>query len=146
MQTIEFDIWPQRFYNRGEFSRLGELPVKLIIQVGIVFGICWISLFIESILPFAIPASIIGMILLLVLLVLRLVKVEWVRELSDFLLENLPFFFVPAVVSIVKYLDILRNSWLALIVICVVTMFITFAATAWAVRLTLCWMERRKRK
>ena len=120
--------------------------MKLIIQVGIVFGICSISLVIESSLPFAIPASIIGMILLLVLLVLRLVKVEWVRELSDFLLENLPFFFVPAVVSIVIYLDILRNCWLALIVICVVTMFITFAATAWAVRLALCWMERRKRK
>ena len=80
------------------------------------------------------------------LLLLRLIKVEWIRELTDFVLGNLPLFYVPVVVSIIKYLDVLRDSWLALVAICVATLFITFAATAYAVRLTIRLMERGKRK
>lgn len=118
--------------------------MKLIIQLSIICGICWISLCIESALPIAIPASIIGMVLLLALLILRVIKLEWVQEFANVLLGNLSFFFVPAVVSIVKYLDILKNSFLALITICVVTMFVTFAAAVCAVRLTLRWQERGK--
>ena len=120
--------------------------MKLIAQLGIIAALCWVSLCIEGILPFAMPASIIAMILLLILLVLRLIRVERIRELSDFLLENLPFFFVPVVVSIVKYLDVLRSSWVALVVICTVSTVVTFGATVWAVRLTLRLMERGKRK
>ena len=120
--------------------------MKVIAQLGLISALYWICLCVETILPFAMPASILGMILLLVLLIARLVKVEWIREVTDFVLGNLPFFYVPVVVSIIKYLDILRESWLALVVICIVTLFITFAATAYAVRLTLRLMERRKQK
>ena len=117
--------------------------MKLIMQLGLVSALCWVSLCVERVLPFAMPASIIAMILLLVLLVARVVRVEWLRELSDFLLGNLPFFFVPVVVSVVKYLDVLKSNWVALVVICVVSTFATFAATAWTVRLTLRLLERR---
>ena len=119
--------------------------MKLIAQAGMVCAICWVSLCIERILPFAMPASIIGMLLLLLLLTLRLVKVEWVRELADLLLGNLQFLFVPALVSIVQYLDVLRESWLAIVIICAATTLITFAATVLAVRLTLRWTERRRK-
>ena len=119
--------------------------MRLIAQAGLVFAICWISLCIERILPFSMPASIIGMLLLLLLLALRLIKVEWVDELADLLLGNLQFFFVPALVSIVQYLDLLRKSWVPIVVICIATTFVTFAATVWAVRLTLRWLERRQK-
>ena len=119
--------------------------MKLIAQAGAVCAICWVSLCIERILPFAMPASIIGMLMLLMLLVLRLVKVERVCELADLLLGHLQFFFVPALVSIVQYLDVLRRSWVPIVIICVVTTVVTFAATVWAVRLTLCWVERRRK-
>ena len=119
--------------------------MKMIAQAGVVCAICWVSLCIESVLPFAMPASIIGMLLLLCLLMLRLVKLEWVQELADLMLGNLQFLFVPALVSIIQYLDVLRQNGAAIIVICVVTTFITFAATVAAVRLTLRWMERSQK-
>lgn len=120
--------------------------MKLIVQFGVVSLICWVSLCIEKLLPFAMPASIIGMVLLLILLCLKWVHVAWIRELSDFLLGNLLFFFVPVVVSIVKYLDVLRANWAAMAVIVLVSTVVTFAATAFAVQLTMRVMERRKRK
>ena len=118
--------------------------MKILTQIGIVFGICWVSQCIERVLPFTMPASIIGMLLLLAMLGLRIVKAEHIREKSDFLLENLPFFFVPAVVSVMNYVDVLRTCAVPFLVICVVSTVVTFAATVGAVRLTCRLMERRK--
>ena len=112
------------------------IVLKILTQIGIIFGICWVSQCIERVLPFTMPASIIGMLLLLAMLGLRIVKTEHIREKSDFLLENLPFFFVPAVVSVMNYVDVLRSNLLALAAVCFLSMAVTFAATVLAVRLT----------
>ena len=136
--------------SRGRKNRGGGPPgkavfMKLLTQFGIIFGICWISTCIERVLPFTLPASIIGMLLLLALLLARAVKTEHVREKSDYLLGNLPFFFIPASVSIINYVDVLQENLLALLVICTVSLAATFAATVGAVRLTCRLLERRKR-
>ena len=112
------------------------IVLKILTQIGIVFGICWVSQCIERVLPFTMPASIIGMLLLLAMLGLRIVKAEHIREKSDFLLESLPFFSVPAVVSVMNYVDVLRSNLLALAAVCFLSMVVTFAATVLAVRLT----------
>ena len=120
--------------------------LKLLTQIGIIFGICWISTCIERVLPFTLPASIIGMLLLLALLLARVVKTEHIREKSDYLLGNLPFFFIPASVSILNYVDVLRENLLPLLVICTVSLAATFAVTVWTVRLTSRLLERGKRR
>ena len=97
-------------------------------------------------LPFTLPASIIGMLLLLLLLLAGVVRTEHIREKSDYLLGNLPFFFIPAGVSILNYVDVLRENLAALIVICTVSLAATFAVTVWTVRLTSRLLERGKRR
>ena len=89
---------------------------------------------------------IIGMLLLLALLLARVIKTEHIREKSDYLLGNLPFFFIPASVSIINYADVLRENLLALVVVCAVSLIATFAATVGAVRLTCRLLERGKRR
>lgn len=136
----------ETFKMRKNLCENQVIVLKLLTQIGIVFGICWLSQCIEQALPFTMPASIIGMVLLLALLGLRIVKTEHIQEKSDFLLANLPFFFVPSVVSIMKYTEVLRSNLLALIVVCVVSMVATFAATVLAVRLTIRLMNGGKKK
>ena len=75
--------------------------MKIIKQIGIVFSVCWLSVLAEKILPFAFPASVIGMILLFICLLSGALKIEHIQEKSDFLLENMAFFFIPAGVSII---------------------------------------------
>ena len=118
--------------------------MKILTQVGILFGLCWISQCMEAALPVDFPASVIGLILLLVLLLTRVLRVDHVQEKSDFLLQNLPFFFIPASVGIINYAELIRNNAVAFVIICVVSTVVTFAATAWAVQLTIRWMNRRK--
>ena len=119
--------------------------MKLICQIGVVFGVCWVSQLIEAALPFSFPASVIGMLLMLVLLAAGVLKLDHVREKADFLLANMAFFFLPAGVSVINYFDVLRSSAAALVVICLVSTVVTFAATALSIRLTLPLLERRKR-
>ena len=120
--------------------------MKLLTQIGIIFGICWISACIEQVLPFTLPASIIGMLLLLALLLARVVRTEHIREKSDYLLGNLTFFFLPASVSIINYVGVLRENLIPLLVICTVSLAATFAATAGAVRLTSRLLERGRQR
>ena len=118
--------------------------MKIIKQIGILFAVCWISQLIEYVLPFAFPASVIGMGLLLVCLLTGFLKVEHIQEKADFLLENMAFFFVPAGVSIINYFDILKSAAVQLVVICVISTVITFAVTAVSVKFRIRLMNRRK--
>lgn len=118
--------------------------MKIIKQIGIIFTICWLSTVVEKVIPFPLPASVIGMILLFLLLLTGLLKIEHVREKSDFLLANMAFFFIPAGVNVINYLDILQANWLPLLIICVITTILTFAATAYSVRFTMYLLSKRK--
>ena len=116
--------------------------MKILLQVALVGGIYWVSQGIEAILPVAFPASVISLLLLLVLLLTGIVKVDHVREKSDFLLGNLGFFFIPVSVSIINYVDLIWQNAAAFLTVCVVSMVLTYGATAWAEHLTRRQMER----
>ena len=118
--------------------------MKIIKQFGIIFSLCWIATVIERLLPIAFPASVIAMLLLLICLMTGALKIDHIREKSDFLLANMAFFFIPAGVNVINYLDILKANWLPLLLICVITTVITFAATAYSIRLTIWLLGRRK--
>ena len=54
--------------------------MKIILQVALLFGICWLSQCVEAVLPFSLPASIIGMAALLVLLGVGVIRTEHIQE------------------------------------------------------------------
>ena len=120
------------------------VDLKILLQIGIVFGLYWLSQCIEAALPFPFPASVISLLLLLILLVLKVVKVDHIREKADFLLGNLSFFFVPVSVSFMNYVDVVRDNAAAFFTICVVSTVLCFAVMAWTVQLTSRLLEKRK--
>ena len=120
--------------------------MKIIRQIGIIFTVCWLSILVEKVLPFAFPASVIGMILLFICLLTGVLKIEHIQEKADFLLENMTFFFVPAGVSIINYFDVLESTWIQLVVICVISTVVTFAVTAWSVKLTVRLLGRLRER
>ena len=120
--------------------------MKIIKQICIILGICWISMLIEYILPFAFSASIIGMLLVLVALLLGVLKVVQIQELSDFLLQNMAFLFLPAGVSIMNYGEILRENAWQIFLICFVTTVVVFGVTSIAMRITMRLMQRGRKE
>jgi holin-like protein len=112
--------------------------------MGVVFGIYWASQFIEFLLPFSFPASVISLILMLILLLTGLIKLEQVKEFSDLMLGNLVFLFVPVSVGIMNYVGIISQNMVAFITICVVSLILTYAATSFAVQMTRKLMEKKE--
>ena len=77
-------------------------------QCFILFGCLALGELIVKVTGVKLPASIIGMLILTLLLKLKIVKLEWVRGLTDFLIANPWFFFVPPVVSLILYFYLIK--------------------------------------
>jgi len=95
------------------------------------------------------PANIVGMLLLLALIMLRVLPLNWVKAGSRWLLAEMLLFFIPAVVAVVNYSQLLRvDGWRILLVIMISTLLV-LSATAIVVdrvyRLEL-WLEQRKKE
>ena len=106
-------------------------------QIMRLFMLCCIGDLISAMLPFPFPGSVIALILLFLCLVLKLIKTEQINIISDFLLKNMSFVFLPATVSIISYIGVFQSIIWQFLTICIVTTLITFFATAYAVKFTM---------
>lgn len=104
--------------------------MKMILQIGVVLGICLLGEGISLLLPIPFPGSVIAMVLLFLLLLSRVLRPDHIRQKSDFLLQNMAFFFIPAGVGIMEYAEELLPFFLPLLLICLITTILTFAASA----------------
>lgn len=77
-------------------------------QCFILFGCMALGELIIMVTGLKLPSSIIGMLLLTLLLKLKVIKVEWVRGLTDFLIANLGFFFVPPGVALMLHFNLIK--------------------------------------
>ncbi|NMP28555.1 CidA/LrgA family protein [Rahnella sp. SAP-1] len=85
---------------------------------------------IVTLLHLPLPANIVGMLMLLMLIMLRILPVSWVKAGSRWLLAEMLLFFVPAVVAVVNYAQLLMvEGWKIFLVIGVSTLF-TLGATS----------------
>ena len=82
----------------------------MIRQCSILFGCLALGELIVYLTGIKLPSSIIGMLLLTLFLQLGWIKLHWVQGLSDFLVANLGFFFVPSGVALMLYLTLLLPS------------------------------------
>ena len=79
----------------------------MIRQCSILFGCLSLGELIVYLTGIKLPSSIIGMLLLTLFLQLGWIKLEWVQGLTNFLVANLGFFFVPSGVALMLYFDVI---------------------------------------
>ena len=103
----------------------------MIRQLAILFGCLAFGELIVYLTHVPLPSSIIGMIMLALLLKLKVIRLEWVRSISDFLVSNIGFFFVPPGVAIMLYFDIIKAQFLPIVVASVVSTVLVLAVTGW---------------
>ena len=120
--------------------------MEIIVQIGIVFGVCLVGQFISCCLPVAVPASVIGMLLLLLLLCFRILKPHHIEKKSNFLLSNMAFFFIPAGVGIMDNYSYVKGNILPLLLVCLITTVLTFGVTAATVTTVIKLQDRMREK
>lgn len=120
--------------------------MKIFNQILLIFVICLAGLFISATLPIVIPGSVISMIILLILLIFKIIRPEHIKETAEFLLANLAFFFIPVTSGVAEYFEMLKDSMLAIVFICVFTTVLTFGVTAFTVTMAIKIIDSRRAK
>ena len=120
--------------------------MRILNQIGFIFGICLVGQIIAELIPVPFPGSVMSMVLLFILFMLNWANPEKLKNVNDFLLENMSFFFVPSAVSIITKYDLIKNSIVQILIICVVSFVVTFAVTAYTVTFVMKIQERFRRK
>lgn len=120
--------------------------MKILLQIALVFGLCLLGEGIAAVLPIPFPGSVIAMILLFLCLLCGAVKPHHLKEKADFLLQNMAFFFIPAGVGLIQYLDVFKKNLWQLLLICVITTLLTFSATAYTVQVVILLQKKIKEK
>lgn len=103
----------------------------MIRQCFIIFGCLALGEWVVWLTGIPIPSSIIGMLLLAALLQMKAIKVEWVKGMSDFLISNMGFFFVPPGVALMLYLDVIKAEFVPIVVATVVSTVLVLIVTGW---------------
>lgn len=103
----------------------------MIRQLAILFGCLALGELIITLTHIPLPSSILGMLLLTLLLKLKVIRLEWVRSISDFLVTNIGFFFVPPGVAIMLYFDIIKAQFVPIVTASVISTVLVLAITGW---------------
>lgn len=83
----------------------------------------------QRLLPFPIPASVYGLVLLFLALCAKVVRVPQVRETGAFLTSILPVLFVSPTVGIVEYWGLIRPQLLSILLLLLASTIITFGVS-----------------
>lgn len=95
--------------------------MKYIRQFAIIALISLAGEILNHVLPFPVPSSIYGILILLVLLSCGMLKVSQIKDVSSFLIEIMPVMFIPAAVGLMESFNLLLPSLAAYAVIIVVS-------------------------
>ena len=115
-------------------------PVK---QFTIIILLSFLGEILHTLIPFPIPASIYGIIILSFLLERKVLRIDDIREVSDFLIFIMPMLFIPSAVGLIDVLDELRASLTAYVIIIIAVTLIVMVATG---RITQWVLQNQKEK
>lgn len=85
--------------------------------------------FLSKFLSLPIPGNILGMIILLLLLLTKIIKVNQIETVSNFFLDHLAFFFIPAGVKLISSFNIIKDDLLIILLICLITTILVILFT-----------------
>lgn len=107
--------------------------LQTVVQVVALSMIWFLADFLVSTFYIPLPANLTGMLLLLTLVIMRVVKVDWLRKGATWLLAEMLLFFVPAVIAVVNYQELMQQQGLRIMAVLVISTIMVIAITAWTV-------------
>ncbi|WP_066185828.1 CidA/LrgA family protein [Gracilibacillus timonensis] len=101
----------------------------MVLQIGTLFLFNYIGQLIQSCFSLFIPGSLIGMLLLFSLLSLQVIPITWLQSGVDWLLKDIPFFFIPVTVGVVQYINFFYGKGSLLVLLVIISTLFVIAIT-----------------
>ncbi|WP_300393911.1 CidA/LrgA family protein [Fusobacterium sp.] len=112
-------------------------------QFLILLVINFVGILIQSIFHLPLPGTILGMIILFILLWTKVLKVESIEKVCNFLVLNMIIFFLPPAVELLEYMTLLEKGFFKIIILLIVTTVITMVITGKTVEFCIKRMEKK---
>lgn len=106
-------------------------------QLGLIVLIWAAAYLIQSIFNLPIASGVLGLFLLLILLHLGWIKLENIEQGTQFLLGNLLLFFIPPVVGLVQYQELLWQRGGQMIFTIVLSTICVMISSVWSIQFLL---------
>lgn len=112
----------------------------------IIFLINYVGMLLSKILHLPLPGTIVSLLLLFLMLQFKVLKLEKIENAGNFLLLNMTIFFMPPTVKIIDSYELLEKDLFKIIVIILVSTFLTMGITGKVVQLMIDFKERKEKK
>ena len=133
------------YLNKYIFVEGGE-NMKYFKQFGIIAGVSCVGELLYALLPFPIPASVYGLVLMVILLMTKVVKLDMVEETADFMISMMGIFFVPSSVGLMNSFGVMQGSVLQLLLMCVVSTVVVMSVTGLVAQLVISIKQKKEGK
>lgn len=120
--------------------------MKYVRQFCIILLVSFMGEVLYELLPFPIPASVYGLVLMLGALMSGILKTNQVKETAAFLVEIMPVMFIPAGVGLMSSWGVLKPVFAPFAVITVLTTVIVMVVTGRVTQAVIRHEERRQQK
>jgi len=101
---------------------------------------------IQKALGLPIPGNVLGMLILFFSLYTGVIKLNMIDKISDFLLGNMAFFFLPAGASLITCFTLLEGKLTAILAVSLISTFIILAVTGLTVELVQRFLGKKSSK
>lgn len=98
-------------------------------QCSILFGCLALGELVVWLTGIKLPSSIVGMLLLTAFLQAGWIKLERIKNLSDFLVSNLGFFFIPPGVALMLYFDVIAAEFWPIVISTIISTVLVLVVT-----------------
>ena len=112
----------------------------------LIFTINYVGILLSKILHLPLPGTILSLLLLFLMLQFKILKLEKIENAGNFLLLNMTIFFMPPTVKIIDSYELLEKDLFKIIVIILVSTFLTMGITGKVVQLMIDLKERKEKK
>ena len=134
----------EKYIRKYIFLIYAEEKFILLRQFSIILSIYFLGEIIQKISGIPIPGNVLGMIILFLGLYAGIIKLKTIDKISDFLLENLAFFFLPAGVSLITSFALLEGKWPAILGVSLLSTIITLGVTGLTVQIVKKLMDKKQ--
>ena len=111
----------------------------------LIFTINYVGMLLSKILHLPLPGTIVSLLLLFFMLQFKILKLEKIENAGNFLLLNMTIFFMPPTVKIIDSYELLEKDLFKIIVIIIISTFLTMGITGKVVQLMIDFKERKEK-
>ena len=120
--------------------------MKYIRQFTIFVAACFIGEIFHRVIPLPIPGSIYGLVLMFLALEFKIMPLDKVEEVSNYLLEIMPLLFVPSTVGLLVAWPVIKQYWLPLIILGIAGTTLNFFVSGHVTQFFVKILSRKRNK